>query len=36
MVEFLEAMNSVPMLRDFAGIALLQLQQQPILHQLLT
>jgi hypothetical protein len=32
MVEFLEAMNSVPMLRDFAGTALLQLQQQPVLQ----
>jgi hypothetical protein len=32
MVEFLEAMNSVPMLGDFAATALLQLQQQPILQ----
>jgi hypothetical protein len=31
-VEFLEAMNAVPMLQDFAGTALLQMQQQPILQ----
>jgi hypothetical protein len=32
-VDLLEAMNAVPMLRDFAGTALLQLQQQqPILQ----
>jgi hypothetical protein len=32
MVELFEATNAVPMLRDFAGTALLQLQQQPILQ----
>jgi hypothetical protein len=31
-VEVLEAMNAVPLLQDFAGTALLQLQQQPILQ----
>jgi hypothetical protein len=32
MVKILEAVNAVPMLRDFTGTALLQLQQQPILQ----
>jgi hypothetical protein len=30
-LDFLGARNAVPMLRDFAGTALLQLQQQPVL-----
>jgi hypothetical protein len=32
LLEFLETMNTVPMLWDFAAIALLQLQQQPVLQ----
>jgi hypothetical protein len=31
-VEILEVMNAVPLLQEFAGTALLQLQQQPVLQ----